>query len=71
MSINYKRKVESHPAVDYVDDERSIDNGIIVSLKAGYFYKNDPGCGVRGADTFKGCWLDLQDGVYSAQEAAS
>ncbi len=35
--------------VEHWDDERSIGNGIIVTLKAGYYFYDD--CGVMGFDT--------------------
>ena len=34
-----------------VDDERDLDHGIIVMLKDGWFFKDDPRCGTRGFDT--------------------
>ena len=37
--------------VQHVDDERNIDNGIIVMLKEGWEFQLDPGCGTRGFDT--------------------
>lgn len=36
----------------HVDDERNIDNGIIITLEDGWEFLSDPGCGVRGFDTF-------------------
>ena len=39
--------------IAYVDDERDLDQGIIVTLKAGWYFKDDPNCGVRGFDTLK------------------
>ena len=39
------------PYVAHVDDERDCGNSIIVTLKDGYYFENDPGCGVRGFDT--------------------
>jgi hypothetical protein len=37
--------------IEHIDDERDLDNGIIVTLKDGWFFKDDPRCGVRGFDT--------------------
>ncbi len=37
--------------IAYIDDERNIDNGIIVTLAEGWEFVADRGCGVRGFDT--------------------
>jgi hypothetical protein len=37
--------------IAYVDDERDLDHGIIVTLKDGWCFTDDPNCGVRGFDT--------------------
>jgi hypothetical protein len=37
--------------VSYIDDERGDDNGIIVTLAKGYYWADEPDCGVRGFDT--------------------
>ena len=50
--MKLKQQIEQHPAVAFVDDERSLGNGIIVTLKDDYDFSVDPGCGVRGYDTF-------------------
>lgn len=47
------------PWVNYVDDEREYGNSIIVTLKDGYEFAGDPGCGVRGFDTVS----DVRDGT--------
>jgi hypothetical protein len=39
--------------IAFVDDERDLDQGIIVTLKNGWYFKDDPSCGVRGFDTIK------------------
>ena len=44
-------KVQARHWVAFADDERNLDNGIIVTLKDGYCFADDPGCGVRGFDT--------------------
>jgi hypothetical protein len=54
--------------IEHIDDERDLDHGIIVTLKHGWFFKDDPNCGVRGFDTVK----EAKDGtakseVYEAQ----
>lgn len=54
--------------IDHIDDERNIDNGIIVTLKKPFCFAEDPGCGVRGfdsvAETRAGCALSK---VYRAE----
>lgn len=37
--------------VAHVDDERADGSSIIVTLKEGYEFVDDPGCGVHGFDT--------------------
>lgn len=37
--------------IAHIDDERNIDNGIIVTLAEGWEFVADRGCGVRGFDT--------------------
>ena len=38
--------------VAYIDDETDIDyHGYIVTLANGYFFRDEPDCGVRGFDT--------------------
>lgn len=44
-------RIQPRPYVEHVDDERALDNGVIVTLKPGYIFTADPGCGVRGFDT--------------------
>ena len=39
--------------IAYIDDERDLDQGIIVTLKDGWYFRDDPNCGVRGFDTVK------------------
>lgn len=45
------RRLREHPYVELVDDERSIGNGVIVTLKQGWSF--DPLCDnrVSGEDT--------------------
>lgn len=44
-------KIKQRKWVLHVDDERSLDNGVIVTLVKGWCYVADPDCGVRGFDT--------------------
>lgn len=37
--------------VSHVDDERNIGNSIIIVLAEGFYFMDDPGCGVKGFDT--------------------
>jgi len=37
--------------VAHVDDERELGNGVIITLQDNYFFRADPGCGVRGFDS--------------------
>ena len=37
--------------IKHIDDERSIDNGIIISLQKGWAFESDPSCSVMGFDT--------------------
>lgn len=39
------------PWIAHIDDERDLDNGIIVTLADGWDFADEPGCGVRGFDT--------------------
>lgn len=45
--------------VMFVDDERELGNSIIVTLAEGWFFADDPDCGVQGFDTItdarRGC----------------
>lgn len=47
----------NHPLVEHWDDERNVGNGIIVTLKPGYFFYDD--CGVKGFDTVKEAKADI------------
>jgi len=42
---------KNRPWIAHIDDERNLDHGIIVTLKDGWFFKVDPGCGTYGFDT--------------------
>lgn len=41
----------TRPWVAFIDDERHLDNSIIVTLANGYEFADDRGCGVKGFDT--------------------
>jgi len=41
----------ARPWVAFIDDERHLDNSIIVTLAKGYEFADDKGCGVKGFDT--------------------
>lgn len=49
--MNAMQKIQAREWVMFVDDERNLDNGIIVTLKEGWEFTMDRGCGVRGFDT--------------------
>lgn len=42
---------KNRPWIAFVDDERHLDNSIIVTLANGWYFKDEPNCGVRGYDT--------------------
>ena len=39
--------------IAYIDDERELGNSIIVTLKEGWYFVDDPNCGVKGFDSIK------------------
>lgn len=45
--------------VMFVDDERELGNSIIITLAKGWFFADEPDCGVQGFDTItdarRGC----------------
>lgn len=43
--------IKARAWVQHVDDERNIDNGVIISLYEEWEFCADPGCTVRGFDT--------------------
>lgn len=45
------RQLAAHPRVEKVDDERSIGNGVIVTLKAGWSFDRFTDNRVSGEDT--------------------
>lgn len=50
MSETIKFLLATRPWVAHIDDERHLDNSIIVTLAAGYEFADDKGCGVKGFD---------------------
>jgi len=42
--------LDSRPWIQHIDDERNLDNGIIVTLRNGWEFNDDPTCGTRGFD---------------------
>ena len=51
MSKTLNAITETRRWIANIDDERNIDNGIIVTLAKGWEFLDDVGCGVRGFDT--------------------
>ena len=50
--------------VEHWDDERSIGNSLIVTLKPGWYWLDEgPGCHVRGFDTVAEAKSELRDTV--------
>lgn len=43
-------KIQALPWVAHVDDERFYGGSIIITLKQGWYFTDDPGCGVMGVD---------------------
>ena len=50
MSKTLQTLLNSRPWIAYIDDERSEGNSIIVTLSDGWFFVDEPNCGVRGFD---------------------
>lgn len=46
-----ERLIAKRPWIAYIDDERDLEHGIIVTLVDGWDFAADPGCGVYGFDT--------------------
>lgn len=64
--------IRSRPHVAFVDDERNIGNSLIVTLAKGYYFKAEPGCGVRGYDTVKDAEMESRASeVYQSEIAGS
>lgn len=64
-------QLKAHPAVAFVDDERSQGNSIIVTLKAGFEFSDDPGCGVRGEDTMTAALKNVRAYAVQAKPVAA
>ena len=56
-------KIEKLAWVAHVDDERGDGGSIIITLKKGYFFTDDPGCGVMGVD-------NVQEAVMYTRKSA-
>lgn len=41
----------TRPWIAYIDDERGEGNSIIVTLATGFYFADEPDCGVRGFET--------------------
>jgi len=46
-------KIKAREHVQFYDDERAEGNSLIITLKDGYYFKNEPDCGVQGFDNVK------------------
>ena len=57
MTTKIQQIIQSRPWIAFVDDERDLDHGFIVTLEDGYFFKADHGCGVCGFDS----WSEVKD----------
>lgn len=55
--------IRARTHISHVDDERELGNGIIVTLREGFYFFADPKCGVRGFDSIK----DAEQGTRSTQ----
>ena len=58
IKIKTLKQLESLSHSAYVDDEREDGSSIIVTLKDGYEFAGNPGCGVQGFDTVKQAILE-------------
>lgn len=54
--------------VQYIDDERDIGNGVIVTLMPWYQWDADPGCGVRGFDSVTEALREVRSGTSEKEE---
>ena len=48
-----EKLIAKRPWISHIDDERDLDQGIIVTLHKGWCFTADRGCGVYGFDTMK------------------
>ena len=51
MSKVFTNLLAKRPWIAFIDDERDMDNSIIVTLHKGWEFADDKGCGVKGFDT--------------------
>ncbi len=58
------QRLKRCPKVCYVDDERSIGNGITITLNEGWKWEMDTETSVRGFDTIKEAREELACVVY-------
>jgi hypothetical protein len=60
--MTYKQHTEARPWVLAVDPD---DDGPIVTLRDGWCFKDDPGCGVKGFNSYReACLNTLRADVY-------
>ena len=50
MSKTLQALLDTRPWIAYIDDERNEGHSIIVTLSDGWFFTDEPNCGVRGFD---------------------
>jgi hypothetical protein len=61
MEMKTKDRLAAHKAVEFVDDEREMGNGVIVTLKQGFVWRlHDGDNRVRGFDTFSEAAKDIR-----------
>jgi hypothetical protein len=49
----FARLLKTRPWIAHIDDKRGDGNSIIITLKSGWEFDDDPQCGVKGCDTVK------------------
>lgn len=59
----FEKQLRALPEVVHVDDEREIENSIIVMLKDEFEFVADPGCGTRGFDSFIEALRECRTGI--------
>lgn len=64
------QRLQQHPRVLHVDDERNLENGIIVMLKDGFEFTSDRGCGTRGFDTLTEALAEVRNGTRAVAAQA-
>ena len=60
----------TRPWIAYIDDERGEGNSVIVTLATGFYFADEPDCGVRGFETVSEVRRNTtkKDVVWRAQE---